>query len=244
MKSKAPSSLTRAFSLVELLVVISVIAIIAGFAVPAVTTMIRGSQLTQGSQMITDQLALARQTALSRNRSIEVRFYKFGDPETPGETPDNPETGFFRALQTFEILENGGALPMGPIQRLPANVIMNEKALSTMLDEGERTRIKESKLSPADPAMPDSVVGKHYEYVALRFLPDGSTDLPATGAAGGGESKATKGDAWYITMHGTHVKKSGTETDGQTSTLPDNYFTLQIDPVTGSTRAYRPNLGN
>ena len=85
MKTKAHSLKSRAFSLVELLVVIAVIAIVAGYAVPAVTTMLKGSQLTQGSQMVVDQIALARQTALSRNRSVEVRFYKYADPETPGE---------------------------------------------------------------------------------------------------------------------------------------------------------------
>ena len=92
MKSKAPSFASRAFSLVELLVVMAVIAIVAGFAVPAVTTMLKGSQLTQGSQMVVDQIALARQTALSRNRSVEVRFYKFADPEIPGEDVKKPET--------------------------------------------------------------------------------------------------------------------------------------------------------
>ena len=98
MNTKAPLSNARAFSLVELLVVISVIAIIAGFAVPAVTTMIRGSALAQGSQNIADQIVLARQLALSRNRSVEVRFYKFGDSETPGENPKDPDTGARKAL--------------------------------------------------------------------------------------------------------------------------------------------------
>ncbi len=241
MKNTSPSTAARAFSLIELLVVISVIAIIAAYSVPAVTTMIRGSQLSQGSQVITDVLALARQTALSKNRPVEVRFYKFADPETPGETANKPETGFFRALQVFETLDNGATLPMGPIQRLPKNVIMNEGKLSTILDNGERPHITKDKLSASDPAMPDSVVGKNYEYSALRFLPDGSTDLSTMGATGATGSKATKGDVWYITMHGTNVAKNG-ENDGTVSGLPDNYFVLQIDAVTGSTRAYRPNV--
>jgi uncharacterized protein (TIGR02596 family) len=170
----------RGFSLVELLVVISVIAIIAGFAVPAVTTMIRGSSLTQGSQAITDQIVLARQLALSRNRSMEVRFYKYADPETPGEDVKDPKTGFFRACQTFEILDNGGALPTGSMTRLPVGVIMNEDKLSTILSQRPHEKPKSS-----DPALPDTQAQRNYEYVALRFLPDGSTDLPPTGVEGG-----------------------------------------------------------
>ncbi len=239
MKTKAPSSFPRAFSLVELLVVISVIAIIAGFAVPAVTTMIKGSQLSQGSQMVTDQLSLARTTALGRNRSVEIRFYKFGDPETPGEQVRNPETGYFRALQIFEILDNGALLPAGPIQRLPSNVIMNEGGLSTLLDKIERKPV--TNPSSSDPEMPDTEVGRKYYYTSFRFLPDGSTDLPPNGTLSK-TAKRPAGDSWYITVHGQNVRKGSGETDGSTTILPDNYFTLQIDPITGSTRSYRPTL--
>jgi uncharacterized protein (TIGR02596 family) len=223
----------RAFSLVELLVVISVIAIIAGFAVPAVTTMIRGSSLTQGSQNIADQIVLARQLALSRNRSVEVRFYKFADPETPGEDPKNPNTGFFRACQTFEILDNGGALPTGGLTRLPVGVIMNEGPLSTILHDRPLEDPKSS-----DPSLPDTQAGRNYQYVALRFLPDGSTDLPPTGV----DTGDNKGDSWYLTIHGTQIQTGG-KSAGKTETLPDNFFTLQIDPITGSTRSYRPTVG-
>ena len=51
-----------------------------------------------------------------------------------------------------------------------------------------------------------------------------------------------KGDPWYLTLHGTNAAKGTGQTDGETSAMPDNYFTLQIDPITGTTRSYRPNV--
>src|SRR5688572_6612010 len=128
----------RAFSLIELLVVCAIIGVIIGFTIPAVTTMMRGSQLTQGSQVLTDQLSLARQLALTRNRPVEVRFYKFADPETPGEDVKEQSTWRYRAFQTFEVLDNGAILPLGKIQMLPSTVIMNEGKLSSLLDENVR----------------------------------------------------------------------------------------------------------
>lgn len=78
----------KGFSLVELLVVISIIVIILTFTIPATTGLFRGSLLTQGSQMLGDQFALARQMALTRNHPVELRFFKFSDPEVPGEGTD------------------------------------------------------------------------------------------------------------------------------------------------------------
>ena len=245
MKTKAHSTASRAFSLVELLVVIAVIAIIAGYAVPAVTSMLKGSQLTQGSQMVVDQIALARQTALSRNRSVEVRFYKYADPETPGEDLEKQDTWLFHGLQTFEILDNGVALPLGTVQRLPVNVIMHEKELSTLINGRRDASGKFSvpgNTDPGIPGMPSGIAVKdQYVYTAFRFLPDGSTDLSPTGATGTGTPATTVGDSWYVTLvnpKDVNATKLGVK-DGEAG----NYFTLQIDPVTGSTRSYRPQVG-
>ena len=241
MKTKPQFSAARAFSLIELLVVIAVIAIIAGYAVPAVTSMLKGSQLTQGSQMVIDQIALARQTALSRNRSVEVRFYKYADPETPGEDVEKKETWLLHGLQTFEILDNGAALPIGPIQRLPTNVIMSEGVLSTLIS-GRTTDPSKKFTDPTDsdpkiPGLPSNLTTKaQYVYAALRFLPDGSTDLPPTGTVSG----ENKGDSWYITL--VNPKDVNATALGVKNGEAANYFTLQIDPVTGSTRSYRPQL--
>jgi uncharacterized protein (TIGR02596 family) len=219
-----------AFSLIELLVVCAIIGVIIGFTIPAATTMMRGSQLTQGSQALADQLSLARQMALTRNRPVEVRFYKFADPETPGEDAREQSTWRYRAFQAFEVLDNGAILPLGKIQMLPTTVVMNEGKLSSLLDPNVRGEPHQpTEKDPEIPRISTKDVSKteSYVYQTLRFKQDGSTDLPSAGNA-----------QWFITLHGIN-EVIATES----SKPPANFFTLQIDPVSGAARSFRPNAG-
>ncbi len=250
-----PNISRQAFSLVELLIVILIIGIVAGFAVPAVQGMLRGSQLTQASGQLTDSMAFARQLALSKNRLIEVRFYRFADNETPGEVPEDPSTGHFRALQSFEISESGTFIPVTKVIRLPDNIIMNpgipgDGELSTILGDDRNSKretppsmlVTKAKINKnADPELPRGV-GHNYEYVAIRFLPDGSTNLPPLGATGeeSDETRPSGGGRWYITIHSVSdwesLKKAGNLKP------PPNYFTWMIDPLTGTSKTFRPGL--
>ncbi|MDQ3622244.1 MAG: Verru_Chthon cassette protein D [Verrucomicrobiota bacterium] len=212
-----------AFSLIELLVVIAIIGIITAFTIPAATTLIRGSQLTQGSQLLADQISLARQLALSKNRAVEVRFYRYGDSEIPGEDPDSPEAGKFRAFQLFEITESGGATPVNKMQRLPNAVVIRDGEYSSILSG---TGQDPKKAADADVALPSNI-NRKYEYIAFRFLQDGSTNLSPTGGESGGN--------WFVTLvNAIDEKKDIKEI---------NFFTLQIDPVSGTSKIYRPNAG-
>ena len=153
MKSTRPRVTSRGFSLIELLVVCSIIALVVGFTVPAATTLIRGSQLTQAAQAVSDQISLARQQALSKNRPVEVRFYRFGDRESPGENSEDPESGKYRAMQCFEIIESGAAIPLNKIQRLPATVVFNRAGMSTLLDESLRGVAKNAEDDSSAPEL-------------------------------------------------------------------------------------------
>lgn len=220
----------------------AVIAVVIAFAVPATNQILRGSQLSQGGQMVGDQLAYARQLALTKNRTIEFRFYRFGDPETPGEKIDEPEKGRWRGVQIFELLENGAAVPASgtAFQRLPRMTIMDSKKYSTLLGEDFVGKPKKAQDDPTAPELPIEIngkkVGKKYEYTSFRYLPDGSTNLPAKAKKGGsGAADDDESDTWYVTV--VSLSDENKELNGI------NYATVQIDPFTGSQKSFRPTIG-
>jgi uncharacterized protein (TIGR02596 family) len=220
MKTRTPNHPNRsAFSLLELLVVVAIIGIIGAFAVPAVGNLLKGSAMAQAANLISDQTASARQYALTRNRTVEVRFYTFADPEQPGDTAQ------YRALQFLEIGDGGIANPVGKFASFPSTVVMNPSAaLSSLL------KVSATPTSPGvnDPDLPRGV-NRNYQYVSFRFLPDGSTNLSATSGPGNGK--------WFVTAHLLSDLPRATA-----STPPPNFFTWMIDPVSGAMKILRPGV--
>lgn len=201
----------RAFSLMELLVVMAIIAILAAAIVPAMNSSLQGYRMTQGAQTIVDQLSLARQAAASRNRVIETRFYSLADSST-GDTSRK-----YRALQNFELREDGSAAPLDRIVRLPQGIILDSGgALSPLLGN---SRMKQWSGNDTQVNLPG--VGTSYDTRVIRLRPDGSTDLSAAS------------QPWFLTLH---AENAG---DGLTA-LPKNFATIQVDPWTGRAALFRP----
>jgi uncharacterized protein (TIGR02596 family) len=227
MSTRLPSHQSkRAFSLIELLVVISIIAIIGAFAVPAAGQLLKGSSLSQAANALTDQTAAARQYALTRNRTVEVRFYSFIDPEDVGVT-----TPYYRAMQFFEIADGGVPNPVGKFIRFANTIVMNpDPTLSNLLQPGTNGAYPKliSTPLPNDPDLPRGVA-RNYTYIAFRFQPDGSTSLSLTAG--------TPPGLWFVTVH--LLSDLGRANGG---TPPPNFFTWMIDPVSGGTKVLRPGV--
>lgn len=201
----------RAFSLIELLAVIALLAILAVFAVPATANIMRGSEINRGDQALVQQLAIARQRAIARNRRVEVRFYKFINPDAVGSAPA------FCAMQSFLIDENNKTTPNGRITKLPASVLINEVAAnSSLLSVADKVNWD----ATTDPQISLPGAGTSYTAKAFQFRPDGSTSLDPT-------------QIWYVTLHSAQAGATA-------ATPPSNFATIQVDPVSGATRSYRP----
>jgi len=207
-----------AFTLVELLVVVGIMAMVVSFVAPAVTGIFRGSQLTQAGQIVSEQLGQARQAAITQNRTVQVRFYKFGDPGTPGQNSKASSTWAFQAMQSFVISDGGTIVPLGKVALLPQGIIIDGNvALSSVLGSGRPYITTQT--------IPVPRVGTSYAYYPVNFHPNGSTDLSTTinGA----------NQLWFLTLHSAVYGVN-------LATQPINFWTIQIDPINGLLAGYHP----
>lgn len=200
---------TKAFSLVEMLVVVAILVLLMAIMLPAATSMMGGMNLGRASAMMTDELNFARQTALSRNRDVEVRIYQLGGAT---EAANKQYRGFRSYL--IEGANSNDWKPLSRIKVLPEPIIISDSSTySTLLNVGGGT----SGLATGSENLPGYGL---VNYVSFLFRANGGTSLkPVT-------------ENWFLTVYSERAKKSGQ--------IPANYFTAQIDPVTGRTRSYRP----
>ena len=198
------------FSLVEMLVVIAIVIVLMAVVIPASSSLMGGMNIGRSAGMVTDELNFARQTALSRNRDVEVRFYRLG-----AKLDGNDKK--FRAVRSFLIegLDSASWKPLSRLKQFPEPIIISDDpTFSTLLDVGNgHSGVKqESETLPGQGTV---------EYVKFLVRANGGTSLkPVT-------------EKWFLTLYSQKAKVSG-------GGLPANYYTVQIDPVTGRTRSYRP----
>lgn len=188
----------------------AILAILLAVTIPAMNSIFGGMNLNRAAGMVTDELNLARQTALAQNRNVEVRFYRLG--AASGDTNKQ-----FRALRSYLVEDVDAAdwKPITRLKRLPEPIIISASpTYSTLLDA---MNSEFSGLTHSNEMVPGN---GDTEYVGFFFRPDGGTSLkPASGK-------------WFMTLH----PMKGADA----TTLPANYFTVQVDPLTGRPRSFQP----
>lgn len=155
-------SRSKAFSLIELLVVLAIIGILAAIAIPALNSMSSAPNLTASANQLSAEINLARQTAVTMNSPVEVRFFDI-------------EGGKYTAYASYQVNDDGTlGSAIGKITVLPKEVaMMDSAAYSTLITDAPES-------GSADIPQHSNVT-----YAGFRFRSSGSADLdtPSSGSA-------------------------------------------------------------
>lgn len=227
-----------AFTLIEMLAVLGIIAVVAGVAAPAVLGVITSTRLTQAGDEIAGFISQAQQIAVSESRPVEVRFYSMTDAKAVGEDSEAIYRGvlllkYFQTGEPDPTALDGSTLTsplavaeFGGIYRLPSGIEISESpVLSSIMNLNERpvsgsggggaARVVVKRSGNFD----DLNVPEGRAFRSFLCLPEG-TDLNAN-------------ESWFVTMVESNNR------DSSPNELK-NFYTIQIEPVTGRLMTYRP----
>jgi uncharacterized protein (TIGR02596 family) len=223
----------RAFSLIEMLVVVTIVVLLLAFSAPALSRTLMASKLSAAGESIFGAISEAQQIAYASNVPVELRFFKV--PDAFGVNPA------YRSYQIFKIIQvtdsTGGSAqvkeslePVNNLVSLPESVII----------------VPDITLSPAlsGDGLPDTKEGSSVGYSgvqtavynAWRFMPDGSCRKVGQSSGGFATLEYQTLTESFITL----TTESGQVITAQN--LPKNFFTIQVDPFTGKARTYKPGF--
>lgn len=152
-----------AFSLVELIVTITIVSILAAAAAFGWQKSWRSQQILACATRLTQDLQLARSLAIKRGLPVEVRFYRNLDPTLT--TQD-------RQYKTWQLVgydsREKRLVKLGELQRFEGTVIISSfPSLSSVL-------LTEIELDPTRDPLP---TGLRSRFSTIEFRPNGSTSL-------------------------------------------------------------------
>lgn len=216
LSPKAPGRHRAGFTLIESLSVVLVLATVIAIAAPSILDVVRASRLSSAGDILAGKMVEAQGLALTFSSDVELRIYNAG---VSVQGAAGADAGQF--VQLLQWTEHEPGETAESTEEVTADYARLKKIGERMsLPEGiaisENTELTSAwKLETAtDTDLPDG-----RKYVAIRFRPDGSTDLPETGQ-------------WFLTLL--------EQRDAQATRPPANFYTLEIDPVTAKLQVYRP----
>lgn len=223
----------------EMLIVVTIIVLIMAAASPALMRTMQSSRLASAGDSLYGAITEAKQLAYAQNVPVELRFFKYGDPDFPNST-----VLLFRSYQMFKIVtttQGAGAaaqesmVPANNLSKLPEGIIIAAGVDLSPLLNGQSGQ-------SLDDVKPNSKGGEGYsgvsgaKYNAVRFMPDGSCRKVSAQQNGFSQLDYGTLPVSFFTITYDSAK------DVSTDNLPKNFYTIQIDPFTGKARNYRPGF--
>lgn len=173
---QARGSSPRAFSLIELLVVVAIVAVLSTLAITAFNSTVRGTKVTSTAQAVSDALSLARSSAVARNKPVEIRFLELPKFDQAGSTPE-----YFRGMQIFLIESSTNSQALTKPFLFPNPIVAST-------DSKKSSILAQTKLSGGT----NRVSGSIFNYIPLTFGSDGMIRAQSTGL--------TTTNEWFITV--------------------------------------------
>jgi prepilin-type N-terminal cleavage/methylation domain-containing protein len=211
----------RAFSLLELMVVVMIIGILTGLVVPAVDGIGKSSALTTGGALVAHLVDYARQEAMTKNTLTALVV--LGNQGTDAD---------FRALAVLEYDPVTGWSQTGNWEMLPTGITVDctdTINCSFLLNSPQPFPFLTRFAGQMNPPVRfrGVQVADHAGYAARIFLPNGALQNPEQPA----QLRLVEG---YVQGgQTTYTNRSG----GQ---APDNYYDVAILGMTGTTKIDRP----
>ncbi len=201
------------FTLLELLLVLTLMGIVAAIVAPATIQVLQANRLTSCAVNLANQMNAARMLSIRMNKPVEVRFYQYADSQSASSA-----VGY----RAYQIWLNGS--PYQGVVRFEPGVVLSAvndssgASWSSILDPAQNLTGANQPL-PANFQIPGATNSSSAKYSSFQFRSNGSTNLSGN-------------TQWTLTML--------MEKDAARTELPANFITEVIDPLTGAVRTYRP----
>lgn len=198
-----------------MLVVMAIVSMLVALSVAVTRPLMQANRITSAASVLVNQINLARMTAIKLNKPVEMRFYSYRDAES------GSPAAYYQAYQLWvgevahgDLIRLGGGVAFSTLNAGSAN------SCSNLLDAAVNTSGGAQPVDTTKVVIGGAATSPTPRQSSFQFRSDGSTNLNGT-------------TIWTLTLV--------SESDADQASLPANFVTLSIDPLTGSVKTIRPN---